>query len=287
MGEHAPVEARRAGLERLTRFGRVVRNTMVEPAVAAGVPAEWVAAPGVGRSRTMLYLHGGGYSVGSPRTHRALVSRLSRAASARALVIDYRLAPEHPFPAALDDALDAYRWLITEHASPERMVIAGDSAGGGLAVSTLVRARDEGLPMPAAVVVFSPWTDLAATGESMVSKREEDPWLSPDRTHEVAAEYLADADPRDPGASPIYADLHGLPPTLIQVGTSEILLDDSRRLAERIRAAGGSVLLDEWTGMLHVFQGFAPYVTEARRAIEQVGSFVDRVVPPVPVHGSR
>lgn len=227
----------------------------------------------------MLYLHGGGFTVGSPRSHRAFVSRLSSATRSRALSLEYRLAPEHPFPAAIEDAVAAYRWLLDVHASPERVVVAGDSAGGGLAISAMVAARDEGLPMPGALVVVSPWVDLTCSGASMQTHRDDDVWLDPDGATEVAGVYLGGADPADPLASPLFADHTGLPPTLIVVGTAEILLDDARRLADRMRAAGGTVVLDEWTDMLHVFPAFAPYVPESRRAIRQIGAFVDRRLP--------
>ena len=269
----------RRELERTARLTPVVRNTAVDPISADGVPSEWVAAPNVGRRRTLLYLHGGGYSVGSPRSHRPFVSRLSRATRTRALSVDYRLAPEHPFPAAVDDAVTAYRWLLEHHASPERVAVAGDSAGGGLAVAAMVAARDEGLPMPGALVLISPWTDLSVSGASMQTHRGSDPWLDPDGAALAAAVYLGGASPSNPLASPLFADLAGLPPTLIVVGTAEILLDDSRRIAERMRTAGVKVVLDEWPDMLHVFPAFAPYVPQARQAIRQIGAFVDRRLP--------
>ncbi|HSG79117.1 MAG TPA: alpha/beta hydrolase [Acidimicrobiia bacterium] len=277
--ESTPFPRQRRELERTARLTPVRRNTFVEPVDAGGVPAEWVAAPGVGPRRTMLYLHGGGFTVGSPRSHRAFVSRLSSATRSRALSLEYRLAPEHPFPAAIEDAVAAYRWLLDVHASPERVVVAGDSAGGGLAISAMVAARDEGLPMPGALVVVSPWVDLTCSGASMQTHRDDDVWLDPDGATEVAGVYLGGADPADPLASPLFADHTGLPPTLIVVGTAEILLDDARRLADRMRAAGGTVVLDEWTDMLHVFPAFAPYVPESRRAIRQIGAFVDRRLP--------
>ncbi|MDX1690183.1 MAG: alpha/beta hydrolase [Acidimicrobiia bacterium] len=274
-GEASPASQRRS-LEQTARLVPVVRGTLVDPIDAGGVPAEWVAAPGAGRDRTILYLHGGGYTVGSPRTHRPLVSRLGQASGARVLSVDYRLAPEHPFPAAVDDAAAAYRWVLDHHASPGRLVVAGDSAGGGLAIATLLRARDDGLPMPAGLVLLSPWTDLTASGESLEAKRDEDVWLDPDGVADAAGVYLDGADAADPLASPLFADHTGFPDTLIVVGTAEVLLDDSRRLAERMRAVGVRVLLDEWTDMLHVFPAFAPYVPESRRAIRQVGEFVRR-----------
>src|SRR5215467_1876317 len=191
-------------------------GTAVDPVDAGGVPAEWVAAPGVSPGRVLLYLHGGAYQIGSPATLRRLVALLSGAAQARALSLDYRLAPEHPFPAAVDDAVVAYRWLLAGGTDPARIVIAGDSAGGGLALGTLVALRDAGEPMPAAAVLLSPWTDLALTGESLRTRAAIDMLIKPGGMHQAADVYLAGEDPRHPYASPLYADLRGLPPLLIQ-----------------------------------------------------------------------
>jgi acetyl esterase/lipase len=238
------------------------------------VPAEWVVAPGADARRVILYLHGGGYTIGSINTHRELAARLSRAAAARVLVIDYRLAPEHPHPAAVDDATAAYRWLLANGVDPARIVVAGDSAGGGLTVATLVALRDAHTPLPAAGVCLSPWVDLEGSGESMTTKAAVDPMVQRDGLLKMAAAYLAGQDARTPLAAPLYANLSGLPPLLIQVGTAETLLDDSTRLAERARKAGVNVTLDPWEDMIHVFQAFATYLPEARQAIDRIGEFV-------------
>jgi acetyl esterase/lipase len=215
-----------------------------------------------------------GYVIGSINTHRDLASRLSLAAAARVLLIDYRLAPEHPFPAAVDDATAAYRWLLSSGADPSHMVIAGDSAGGGLTVATLVALRDAGTPLPAAGVCLSPWVDLECSGESMTTKAAADPMVRRDGLMKMAEWYLAGQPPRTPLAAPLYADLSGLPPLLIQVGTAEVLLDDSTRLAERARKAGVTVTLEPWEDMIHVWQAFAALLPEGRQAIDRIGEFI-------------
>jgi monoterpene epsilon-lactone hydrolase len=245
-----------------------------EPVTAGGVKAEWVSAPDADAGRAILYLHGGGYVIGSINTHRALAGRLSRAAKARVLVIDYRLAPEHPFPAAVDDAVSAYRWMLTQGLKPSRIAVAGDSAGGGLSAATLVAIRDAKLPMPAAGALLSPWVDLEGIGESMTTNDSRDPMVHKDGTLAMAKAYLGGKDPRTPLAAPLYADLAGLPPLLIQVGTAETLLDDSSRLAERAKKAGVNVTYEPWQNMIHVFQLFAPMLDEGQQAIEKIGAFV-------------
>jgi len=254
-------------------------GTAVDPVDAGGVPAEWVAAPGVSPGRVLLYLHGGAYQAGSPATLRNLVALLSGATQARALSVDYRLAPEHPFPAAVEDALAAYRWLLASGIDPALIAIAGDSAGGGLALGALVALRDSGEPMPAAAVLLSPWTDLALTGESLRTRAAVDVMIKPDGISEDAALYLADADPRHPHASPLYADLCGLPPLLIHVGDAEVILDDSIRLAARASEAGVEVSLEIWDEMPHVFPAFAGWLPEADQAIEHIGAWLDQRYP--------
>jgi monoterpene epsilon-lactone hydrolase len=249
-------------------------GTVVEPVEANGVPAEWVTAAGVGDGRVLLYLHGGAYQIGSPVSLRHLVALLSGAARARALSLEYRLAPEHPFPAAVDDAVAAYRWLLGEGTDPATIAVAGDSAGGGLALGTLVALRDAGEPMPAAAVLLSPWTDLALTGESLRTRAAVDIMLKPGSMHQTVAVYLAGEDPRHPYASPLYADLRGLPPLLIQVGDAEVILDDSTRVAARAREAGVDVTLEVWDEMPHVFHAFAGLLPESDQAIERIGEWL-------------
>jgi acetyl esterase/lipase len=264
----------RAGMEAMASAAVIPDDVKCDKVSAGGVPAEWVVAENADHGRVILYLHGGGYVVGSINTHRELASRLSRATAARVLLIDYRLGPEHPHPAAVDDAVTAYRWLLSEGGSPSRMAIGGDSAGGGLTVATLVAVRDAGLPMPAVGVCLSPWVDLEGIGESMTTKAAVDPMVQRDGLLKMAAAYLGGQSPRTPLASPLYANLSGLPPLLIQVGTAETLLDDSTRLAERARKAGVKVTLEPWEDMIHVWQAFASLLPEGRDAIEHIGEFV-------------
>lgn len=241
---------------------------------AGGVPAEWITAPNAAAGQVLLHLHGGGYVIGTMRGYRPLLARLSRASESRVLGIEYRLAPESPFPAAVDDSVAAYRWLLAEGYDPQKIALAGDSAGGGLVVSVLVALRYLGEPMPAAGVCMSPWVDLEGTGESMTTKVEEDPIVQREMLEFMAELYIGDRDRRTPLASPLYADLRGLPPLLIQVGTAETLLDDSTRLAERAKAAGVDVDLQVWDDMIHVWQMFAPVLPEGQQAIEQIGEFI-------------
>lgn len=249
-------------------------RTRIAPADASGVPAEWVTPAGVAGGRVIMYLHGGAYQLGSPATLRHLVAMLAAAAQAQALSVDYRLAPEHPFPAAVDDAVAAYRWLLAAGHDPASVAIAGDSAGGGLTLATLVALRDAGDPLPAAAVAMSPWTDLALTGESLRTRAGADVMLKPAGMPETAALYLAGTDPRHPYASPLYADLRALPPLLIQVGDAEVILDDSTRFAARARTAGVDVTLEIWDEMPHVFQAFAGLLPEADQAVARIGSWL-------------
>ena len=264
----------RAGFEQMAGLFPLDADVKVEPVQARSVKAEWVTAPGADAGRAILYLHGGGYVIGSINTHRSLASRISRASKARVLVIDYRLAPEHPFPAAVDDSVAAYRWMLATGLKPARIGVAGDSAGGGLAVATLVAIKDAKLPLPAAAACLSPWIDLEGLGDSMKTKASVDPMVQKDGLVQMAQAYLAGANPRSPLAAPLYADLAGLPPLLIQVGTAETLLDDSTRLAERARKAGVKVTIEPWENMIHVWQVFAPMLDEGQQAIDKIGDFI-------------
>ena len=246
----------------------------ITPVTVAGRHAEWVAAPGCLADRAMLYLHGGGYVIGSCDTHRNLAYNIAAASKARVLLLDYRLAPESPFPAAVEDAVAAYCWLLDEGFAPGRLSIAGDSAGGGLTVAALVALRYRGQPMPAAGLCLSPWVDMEGVGASMTAKEDEDPTLNHEALLWFSERYLAGADARAPLAAPIYADLRGLPPLLVQVGTAEVLLDDSLRLAERARAAGVDVSLDVAHDMMHVWHLFEPVLDEAGEAIARAGAFL-------------
>lgn len=244
------------------------------PVDADGIPAEWVIAPEAVEERVIYYLHGGGYVGGSIRTYRELAWRLSRAAKARCLLIEYRLAPENPFPAALEDALKAYRWLLSQGVGSSRMVIGGESAGGGLTAATLVALRDAGELLPAAAFCISPWADLECRGKSVETKADSDPILRREFLRRHAKEYLGNTDPRTPLASPIHADLSGLPPLLIQVGTAELLFDDATRLAAKAKSDGVEVTLELWEDMIHAWISLAAKLPEGRQAIDRIGEFV-------------
>lgn len=272
--EESSIEEMRANLEAMALLFPLAKDIECVPVDVGGIRGEWVVAPGAKDNRVVLYLHGGGYVMGSINTHREMVSHISREAKARVLIIDYRLAPEHPFPAAVEDSTAAFRWLLKEGIDPARIVIAGDSAGGGLTVATLVALRDGGDPLPAACVCLSPWVDLEAIGNSMTTKTEEDPMVQREAIIRLGEAYLGGADARTPLAAPLYADLTGLPPMLIQVGTWETLLDDATRLAERAKEAGVDVTLEPWEEMIHVWQFYASMVPEAKKAVKGIGSFI-------------
>ena len=275
-----PAAVRRRRIERCVRGVPLPRGTQVERVMAGGVPAEWLVPPGVDQRAALLYLHGGGYAAGSAATHRVVAARLAQLAGARALLPEYRLAPEHPFPSAVEDALAVYRWLLDQpDVDASRIAVAGDSAGGGLTLVLSVAARDAGLPLPAALGCVSPWTDLAGTGESMQTRARFDPCFTPQDLHLQAREYLGNADPTDPRASPLYAHLHGLPPLLAQVGEDELLLDDARRVVERARTAGVRATLEVWPGMWHVFQNQGTF-PESRQAFQRLGWFLRRHLAP-------
>jgi epsilon-lactone hydrolase len=269
---NASLEQRRAGMERISE--RVPAEVICERVSAGGVGAEWISAPGASADRVILYFHGGGYVLGSISTHRAMISRIARASDARALAIDYRLAPEHPFPAAVDDAIASYRWLIAQGYKPGRIVIAGDSAGGGLAVAALLAIRDAKLPMPAGAVPISPWTDLEGTGDSIRTRAARDVMVTQDNLAQSAKQYYGANNPKNPLVSPVHADFRGLPPMLIHVGDAEILLDDATRVAERAKAAGVKVELEVWPDMPHVWHVFAKILPEGQQAIDKIGKFV-------------
>ena len=274
-GPKPTVEKLRADMEAMMAGLPPVPGVTNEPADAGGVSAEWTIPDGEEPRGTLIYLHGGGYFQGSIATHRRLVAALSLAAGVRGLSVDYRLAPEHPFPAAVDDAVAAYRWLVSEGGeTPDRVVIAGDSAGGGLTFATLVALRDAADPLPAGGFGISPWTDLAATGESMTTRRDLDPMIDPDSTDETVARYLPDGDLRQPLVSPLYADLAGLPPLLIHVGGAEVLYDDAARTAEAAQKAGVVVEFAEWDGAFHVWHMLAGMLPEADEAVAASGAWI-------------
>ena len=243
------------------------------PVEAGGVSAEWSVADGAAEDKVILYVHGGGYVMGSAGSHRDLTGRLSQASGARVLSLNYRLAPEHPFPAPVDDTVAAYRWLLAQGISASNIAIGGDSAGGGLAFAALLAIRDAGDPVPAAGVGISPWVDMEGTGESMTTRAAVDPVVQKEGLLGMAGLYLGGADPKNPLAAPLHANLAGLPPLLIHVGDAETLLDDSTRITERARKAGVNVTLKIWDEMPHVWHLFAPILPEGQQAIEEIGAF--------------
>lgn len=273
----AGLAARRARLDGLCAGYALPEDVRVEPADAGGVPAEWTAAPGADPDRVLLFLHGGGYVSGSLVSHRAMVAQAGREAGARTLALAYRLAPEYPFPAALEDALAGYRFLLASGIAPERVALCGESAGGGLALAAAVSLREAGLPLPGCLWLSSPWTDLTLTGASLDGKAAVDPLLSRAYLAEVASAYLAGADPNGPLVSPLRADLSALPPLLIQVGSAETLLDDSVSLARAAGAADVPVTLEIWPRMIHAWHLFHPELADGRRALASVGRFVRAV----------
>jgi acetyl esterase/lipase len=254
------------------------KETRFEKVDAGGVPAEWFRRADADGGRVILFFHGGGYGLGSIDTHRDLLARACRAARATALSVEYRLAPEHRFPAQLEDALAAYRFLLAEGTPPSRIVVAGDSAGGALVLSLLVKLRDDGEPLPAASVCLSPWVDLEVLGSTIDANDRYD-YISRRALTQYSKRFVDDADLRNPLAAPLYADLHGLPPLLIQVGSAETLLDDSLRIASRARDAGVDVRLRVWEDMIHVWQLFAFIAPQGSAAIEEIGAYVREHVP--------
>jgi len=266
----------RADFERFARNLPPPRDARIETVRLGSVDADIIHAPTVQPNRLILYLHGGGYCHGSRRTHRTLAYHLSRSACAAVAVIDYRLAPEHPFPAALTDSLCAWEAILGDGwvSASSAVALVGDSAGGGLAVATLVSLRDRGVSLPSCCVCLSPWTDLQGKGASVTAKASVDPVIRPQMIHSYARLYLQGQEATHPLASPIYADLRGLPPLLIQVGSEEVLLDDSARLAAVAERDNVSVGLDVWDGMIHVWHLFAPVLSEARVALDQAGAFI-------------
>jgi monoterpene epsilon-lactone hydrolase len=261
------------------RLHPVPDDVLVTDVTAGGVPAHWLTAPGTDPGRVLLFLHGGGFELGSVRSDGELAARLGRAAGMRVLFPEYRLAPEHPFPAALDDVLAAWHWLRTDQGlSATSLAVAGDSAGGGLAVALLVATRDAGEELPAAAVLMSPTVDLTSSGASMTERADQDPISTPAMLRQFAADYLAGADPKTPLASPLFASLTGLPPLLIQVGTADLLLSDSERLATAATHAGVDVTLQIGEGLPHVYQLLLG-TPEAAQATDQIGKFLRARVP--------
>lgn len=263
----------RKSMDRWGEWMPRLRRVMIQPGTHAGLYCETHIPSGVHSNRIILYFHGGGFAVGSPRSHRHLVSRLAQAAGMKAIAIEYRKAPEHPYPAALDDTTRAYRQLLDQGYRPEHIVLAGDSAGGNLTLTTLLRLRDEGVPLPAAACAISPWCDVTLALPSIVTNAARDLILSPLLLQQFRDLYVNSDQQQAPQVSPLFADLTGLPPLLLQVGSDEVLLDDARQLARRAARAGVPVTLEVWEGMQHVWHYSALFLQDGRRALARIGEF--------------
>ncbi len=266
------LEEMRAGMDETAV--PVAEDINVQAIDIDGIPCELYTPPGADTQRVIMFTHGGGFLVGSLISHRAMISELARASGCQALAVEYRLSPEHVFPAALEDATAAYLWLLKNGYSADKIAFSGDSAGGGLTIGTLISLRDSNHPLPAAAVCLSPWIDLEITGESHVSRKDLDPMITSDILMQMGQAYIGAGDIKSPSASPINADLTGLPPLLIQVGSAETLFSDSERLAQNAQSAGIEVTLEEWPDMVHVWHMFFPQLADARKAISRAGEFI-------------
>ena len=275
---HLPVEKARAQFEKIAgSFLIRATGVEVEQTQIAGVDVDWLRPKNARKDKVLMYLHGGAYVMGSPRTHRQLVSHIVRAAGVVAVLPDYRLAPEHPFPAAIDDAVAVYRALLESGFRAEDIIISGDSAGGGLSMATLLQLRHAGIPMPAAAVLLSPFLDITGSGESATTRADRDPWFDIADLHVVAGYYCPDeSEWHNPLVSPVFANVAGLPPMLIQVGDDEILLSDSTRLAEKLEAEGIEVELEVWPHMWHVFQMFIHKMPESGVAVRKIAAYIQK-----------
>ena len=269
-----PNAASRGKLEKLAKMLWMPAGTKLTFGQLGGVPVEWLANPAAGARGFVLYLHGGGYVTGSPRTHRGLTSRLARAARVCVAVPDYRLAPEKPHPAAVEDALASYKGLLDQGIPPHKIIIAGDSAGGGLSLALALKLKSVPLPQPAGIVLLSPFADLTLSGASMQSPTQKEFLLTKSFIHEAARHYCGDQDRRQETTSPLFADLKGIASLFVQVGTDEVLLDDSTRLAQAATQQGVPVTLQVWPNLWHVWQLHGGQMPEADRAIEAMADFI-------------
>jgi len=270
----AGLAERRERIDAIGSASPPARDIRLEPTVANGIPAEWSLAPESDPSRVLLFFHGGGYCSGSIMSHRGMVTEAGRAARLRTLAVAYRLAPEHPFPAAIEDARAAYRFLLDQGILTSNIVVGGDSAGGGLTLALMIILRDAGQPLPGCGWLVSPWVDLQMTGASLDEKADIDPLISKPYLEELAMAYLAGTDPENPLVSPLRADLAGLPPLLVQVGSAETLLDDAVRLARRAGAADVRINLEIWPHMIHAWHLWAAQLKDGRRALASAGAFI-------------
>jgi acetyl esterase/lipase len=267
--------------KRLDFFAGMVptaRGVQVKKDSVAGLYAEWLTPAGAPEDKLLLYWHGGAYVIGSCKSHRPFVSHIARQAGIRALLPEYRLAPEHPFPAAVEDSVNVYRALLRQGYEPANIIVGGDSAGGGLAVAMLLSLREAGDPLPGAMILLSPWLDLSGQGDSMITRAGRDPWFHAQHLAAITRYYCDEGELTNALASPVFADAAGLPQSLIQVGDDELLLSDSERFAENIRAGGGQVEIDVWPHMWHVWQMFIGLMPESRRAVEKLGTYIRKTI---------
>lgn len=270
------IEERRQKLDKAASRLKMPKNSIVESFQIDGMYAEWLSLPDIHNDYVILYLHGGGYEYCSVHTHRTLAAGIGKAAGVKVLIPEYRLAPEHPFPAAIEDAVRVYHWLLEQGYQSSNIIFAGDSAGGGLCLAAALVLRDQNKPLPAAIVCLSPWVDLTSGGESYAKNKEVDPYLNVEGVRKVASEYAGRESLDHPLISPVFADLTGLPPIFIQVGSHEILQSDAELLADKARKAGVPVSIKLWKGMWHVWQMSGELLPESRRAIQEIGEFVKK-----------
>jgi acetyl esterase/lipase len=271
---NAPVPKMRKRLDQLGRLGRPARHVAIEEKTIAGLRAEWYRPREATPGKVLLYLHGGAYALGSCDSHRKLVTHIARAGKIEAVMPEYRLAPEHPFPAGLDDAVAVFKELLGMGYGADDIIIGGDSAGGGLSVAAMLQLRHQGAPLPRAAILLSPFLDMSASGESMKTRASQEPWFHAEEIEVVIRYYCPDEDVRNPLLSPVFANVSGLPPMLIHVGDDEILLSDSTRFAHKLRTAGIDVELEVFLEMWHVFQLFIGTMPESKRAVRKIGAYI-------------
>lgn len=273
---NAPVPKMRKRLDQLGRLVRPARGVAIEETTIAGLKAEWYRPKEATEGKVLFYLHGGAYALGSCDSHRKLVTHIARAAGIEAVLPEYRLAPEHPFPAGLEDAVAVYRSLLEKGYSAGDIVIGGDSAGGGLSIAMMLQLRHDGVPLPRAAILLSPFLDMTASGDSVTTRAARDPWFHVKDIPVAIRYYCPGADLRNPLLSPVFANVAGLPPALIHVGDDEILLSDATRFADKLEQAGIEVELEVWPDMWHVFQLFVGKMPESRVAIGKIGDYIRR-----------
>jgi monoterpene epsilon-lactone hydrolase len=274
-GKNIDPQRLRIRIEKMAGISKPPKKVQVVPVDAGSVPSEWLIPPHASQDRALMYIHGGAWFMGSTKTHRGFVAQLAYASGIRALSINYRLAPEHPFPAGLDDCITAYEWLLQNGFSANKIIVAGDSAGGNLTLALLIALRDSNKLLPAGAVAISPATDFTASGDSYKTRIHLDPFFSNMGTTSILDDYIKNHDPRHPLLSPLYADLSGLPPLLIHVGDHEILLDDAVAFGDKAVAAGVEAKTVVWPEMFHVFHMFGPFLPEAKRANAEIVDFIN------------